>query len=192
MSVHRCGSSRPRLSPFGTSARSLDRPDLHDSDNRCRRRSLLAHGSQLGSLADARLARLSRCRERISLAVGIYTACSAVDDSRLCPIGAAYFQIFSVCAIRLHRSLAWRVLRTSASNCSCRAPTSGTVCMPRDAPHDDVLAHPINFTLRYLSISISRIRFDHLALYFDHLTFAFSSSKALNAMGQIRMFSRTP
>ena len=103
LSVHRCGSSRPRLSLVGTSARSLDRPDLHHSDNRCRRRSLLAHGSQLGSLADARLARLSRCRERISLAVGIYAACSVVDDNRLCPIGTAYFQIFSVCAIRVRQ-----------------------------------------------------------------------------------------
>jgi hypothetical protein len=102
--VHRCGSSRPRLSPFGKAARSLDLPRLDRSHNRCRRRSLLAHGSQLGSLADARLARLSRCRERISLAVGIYAACSAVDDSRLCPIGAAYFQIFSVCAIRVRQS----------------------------------------------------------------------------------------
>jgi hypothetical protein len=52
--------------------------------------------------------------------------------------------------------------------------------------------HPDKFQPTLPSISISRIRFDHLALYFDHLTFAFNSSKALNAMGQIRMLSRTP
>jgi hypothetical protein len=47
-------------------------------------------------------------------------------------------------------------------------------------------------TVRYLPISNSRIRFDRLSLYFDHLTFAFSSSKALNAMGQTPILSRTP
>ena len=104
LSIHRCGSSWPRVSPFGKSARSLDRPDLHRSDNRCRRRRLLAHGSQLGSLADARLARLSRCRERISLAVGISAACRAVDGRRLCLAKAACFQIFSVRAIRVRQS----------------------------------------------------------------------------------------
>jgi len=72
------------------------------------------------------------------------------------------------------------------------ALTSGTVCMPRDSPHDDVLAHPNKLHATLPSVSISRFRFDHLDLYFDHLTFAFSSSKALNAMGQIEMLSRTP
>jgi len=77
--------------------------DLPRSDNRCRRRSLLAHGSRLGSLADARVARLSRCRERVSLAVAIFRTCRAVDDRRLFPAGAACFQIFSVRAIRVRR-----------------------------------------------------------------------------------------
>src|ERR1700730_1178191 len=47
-------------------------------------------------------------------------------------------------------------------------------------------------TLRYLPFSISRIRFDHLSLDSVHLTFSFSSSKALNAMGQTPMLLRIP
>ena len=64
--------------------------------------------------------------------------------------------------------------------------------LPRDASRDDVLAHPNKLHASSPFVSISRIRLDLLALYFGHLTFAFSSSKALNAMGQMAMLSRTP
>jgi hypothetical protein len=94
--LHHCRPGRPPLSPFGKAARSLDRPRVDRSHHRWRRRSLLAERAQLGSLADARLARVSRCGERISVAVGIYTAYSAADNLQLCPVGAAYFQIFPI------------------------------------------------------------------------------------------------
>ncbi len=99
------GLNRPRLSPFGRSARSRDGPYLDRSDPCCRRRSLSASGSQLGSLADARLARLSRCGERISLAIGVHGAYRTVDHNCLCPTAAARFQIFSVRAIRVRQDM---------------------------------------------------------------------------------------
>ena len=102
--VHYCGASRLDLSPFGKAARALDRPRVDRSHHRCRRRSLLAQGAELGSVAAACLARLSRCGERISFAVGIYATRRAADDLRLCPAGAAYFQIFPIRAIRLTQS----------------------------------------------------------------------------------------
>jgi len=104
LSVHPCGPSRSRLSPFGKTARSLDRSHLYGSDNRCRRRSIFAPGAQVGSLAAARVASRTRCRERISLGVGIFSACRAVDGSRLFLALVASFQIFSARAIRVRRS----------------------------------------------------------------------------------------
>src|SRR5882762_2569568 len=127
--VHYCGASRPDLSPFGKAARTLDRPGVDCSHHRCRRRSLLAQGAELGSVAAACLARLSRCGERISFAVGICTTYSAADNFWLCLAGAAYFQIFPIRAISVKENYCSRS-RVAGSACRTRLTGPATESDP--------------------------------------------------------------
>src|ERR1043166_1910181 len=67
LSVHCCGFSWSGLPPYRQAIRSLDCSHLFRPDTCHRWRSVPAHGSQLGSLADHCLACLSCCRQRVPL-----------------------------------------------------------------------------------------------------------------------------
>ena len=101
LAVHNRGGLKYYLSPFEKSNRPLDCPYLARRNNRYRGRGLLAPGCKMGSLAGSRLARLSRCRERIKLTIGWFGARRASFGRRVFPARAADFQVFSAWATRM-------------------------------------------------------------------------------------------